>query len=73
MLRQIFGGVTESWKKLHDDLRGFTLPQVLLGRSNQDEMSWTGHVGNVGEMRNTYKVLVMKSEKYRPLGIPGRS
>jgi hypothetical protein len=30
-----------------------TLPQVLLG-----------HVGNIGEMRNTCKVFVMKSEKH---------
>jgi hypothetical protein len=33
-------------------------------------MTWTGHEGQMGEKRNTYKILVGKSEGKRPLGRP---
>jgi hypothetical protein len=32
----------------------------------------TGHVANMGEMRNTYRTLVGKPERKRPLGRPRR-
>jgi hypothetical protein len=35
-------------------------------------MRWTGHVAGVGEKRNTYRILVGKSEGKRPLGKPRR-
>jgi len=31
---------------------------------------WAGHVAQVGEMRNTYSMLVGKLEGKRPLGRP---
>jgi len=35
-------------------------------------MTWMGHVANMGEMRNAYKILVGKLERCRPLGRPRR-
>jgi hypothetical protein len=31
-------------------------------------MKWAGHIGLMGEIRNTYKILVGKPERPRPLG-----
>jgi len=33
-------------------------------------MRWVGHVACMGEVRNSYKILVRKSEGKRPSGIP---
>jgi hypothetical protein len=33
-------------------------------------MRWMGYVACMGEMRNTYKILVRKLEGKRPLGRP---
>jgi hypothetical protein len=35
-------------------------------------MRWAGHVGCTGEMRNSYNILVGKSEGKRPLRRPRR-
>jgi hypothetical protein len=38
-------------------------------------MRWVGHTVHIGEMRNTYKILVGKPEGKRPLknlGVDGR-
>jgi hypothetical protein len=35
-------------------------------------MRWAGYVISMGEMRNTYKILVGKPEGKRPLGRPKR-
>jgi hypothetical protein len=34
-------------------------------------MRWAGHVTCMGEMRNAYKILVIKPEGKRPHGRPG--
>jgi hypothetical protein len=34
------------------------------------KMRWTGHAACIGEMRNSYIILVRKSEAKRPLGRP---
>jgi hypothetical protein len=31
---------------------------------------WAGHVAHLGEVRNAYKILVIKPEGKRPLGRP---
>jgi hypothetical protein len=33
-------------------------------------MRWAGHVARMGENRNAYRILVVKSEGKRPLGRP---
>jgi hypothetical protein len=35
-------------------------------------MRWTGHVAQIGEKRNMYRLLVGKQEVKRPLGRPRR-
>jgi hypothetical protein len=35
-------------------------------------MRLTGHVAHMGEMRNSYRILVVKLEQNRPLGRPTR-
>jgi hypothetical protein len=35
-------------------------------------MRWAGHVAQIGEKRNAYKILVGKPEGKRPLGRPRR-
>jgi transcription termination factor 2 len=35
-------------------------------------MRWAGHVAQIGEKRNVYRLLVGKSEGKRPLGRPKR-
>jgi hypothetical protein len=35
-------------------------------------MRWAGHVGRIGEKRNSYRLLVGKPEGKRPLGRLGR-
>ena len=44
--------------------------QILYGRSQQGEVRQTGNVTSIGKKRNTYKNLVGKLERRRPLGIP---
>jgi hypothetical protein len=74
VLRRIFGPkrdeVTGGWRKLHNeelhDL--YSLPSVIRIRSSK--MGWAGHVAQMREKRNPYRLLVRKSEGKRPLGRP---
>jgi len=47
-----------------------TLHQILLGWSRK--MGWVGDVAHKGEMRNAYKISVLKCEGKRPLHRPTR-
>jgi hypothetical protein len=77
VLRRIFGpkrdGVTGGWRKLHnEELHGlYSLPsmnRIIKSR----RMRWAGHVAQMGEKRNVYRLLVGKPEGKRPLGRPRR-
>jgi hypothetical protein len=37
---------------------------------NSTKMRWTGQVGQMGEKRNAYRIMVGKPERKRPLGRP---
>jgi hypothetical protein len=37
------------------------------------DMRWAGHVARMGEKKNVYRLLVVKTEGKRPLGRPRRS
>jgi hypothetical protein len=49
-----------SWRRLHneDHLNLYTSQNVKVIKSRR--MRWAGHVARMGEMRNTYKILVRK-------------
>jgi len=75
VLRRIFGPkrdeVTEEWRKLHnakiiDLCFSRNIVRVIISR----KMRWLGHVANMGQRRDVYRVLVGKPEGNRPLGRP---
>jgi hypothetical protein len=73
VLRRIFGPtrdeVTGEWRKLHSgDLHNLYSSPDIIGQIKSRRMRWTGHVVNMGEGRNVYRVLVGKPEGKRPLG-----
>jgi hypothetical protein len=77
VLRRIIGSkrdeVTGGWRKLHnEELRDlYSLPSIIrIFRSRR--MRWEGHVARMGQKRNTYRLLVGKSEGKRPLERPRR-
>jgi len=45
-----------------------TLPRIVMEMKSR--MRWAGHVTRMGEIRDTYKILVGKPEGKRPLGRP---
>jgi hypothetical protein len=75
VLRRIFGPerdeVTGGWRKLHNEqLRDlYSLPSIIRIIKSR-RMSWAGHVAQMGEKRNVYRLLVGKPEGKRPLGRP---
>jgi hypothetical protein len=70
VLRQIFrsrGEVTGGWIKLHDEEihNVFVSPDsIRIIKSRM--LRWVGHVAHMGEVRNSYTVLVRKPEGKRP-------
>jgi hypothetical protein len=77
VLRRIFGPkrneVTEGWRKLHnEELRDLYSSPSIIRIIKSRRMRWAGHVAQMGEKRNTYRLLVGKPEGKRPLGRPKR-
>jgi hypothetical protein len=76
VLRRIFGpkrdGVTRGWRKLHnEELHNlYSLPSII--RIIKSRWMWAGHVAQMEEKRNVYRLLVGKPEGKRPLGRPRR-
>jgi hypothetical protein len=74
VLKRIFGPkrdeVPGEWRKLHNeelhDL--YSSPSII--RIMKMRMRWAGHVAQMGEKRNVYRLLVGKPEGRRPLGKP---
>jgi hypothetical protein len=78
VLRRIFrpkrDEVTGDWRKLHyEELHNLYSPPNIIRMTKSRRMKWAGHVAQVGETRNAYRVLVGKPEGKRPLGRPRRS
>jgi hypothetical protein len=73
VLRRIIGpkmdGVTGGWRKLHnEELHNlYTSPSIVRIITSR-RMRWVGHVAQMGEKRNVYRLLVEKPEGRRPLG-----
>jgi hypothetical protein len=65
--------VTREWKKLHnEELRDLYSSPSIIRIIRLRRMRWVGHVTQMGEKRNTYRLLVGKREGKRPLGRPRR-
>jgi hypothetical protein len=77
VLRRIFGpkreGVTGGWRKLHNkELHNLYSSPSIIRIIKSRRMRWAGHLAQMGEMRNVYRLLVGKAEGKRPLGRPRR-
>jgi hypothetical protein len=70
VLRRIFGPkkdeVTGGWRKLHnEELRDlYSLPSIIRIIKSR-RMRWAGHVAQMGEKRNKYRLLVGEPETTR--------
>jgi hypothetical protein len=75
VLRRIFGPkrgeVMGYWRKLHnEELHNlYSLPSIIRMIKSR-RMTWARHVGQIGEKRNAYRILVGKPEGKIPLGRP---
>jgi hypothetical protein len=77
VLRRIFGPkgdeVTGEWTKLHnEELHNFYSSPSIIRIMKSERMRWMGHVAQMGEKRNSYRLFVGKPEGKRPLGRPRR-
>jgi hypothetical protein len=74
-LRRIFGpkmdGIMGGWRKLHnEELHNLYSWPSIIRIIKLRKMRWAGHVAQMGEKRNVYRLLVGKPEGKRPLGRP---
>jgi hypothetical protein len=77
VLRRIFGPkrdvVTGRWRKQHkEELHNLYSSPSIIRIVKPRRMRWAGHVAQMGEKRNMYRLLVGKPEGKRPLGRPRR-
>jgi hypothetical protein len=72
VLRRLFGRKREavvSWRRLHNvELHNLYASTNVIRVIKSRKMRWAGHVAPMGEMRNAYKILIVKPEGKRPLG-----
>jgi hypothetical protein len=74
-LRSIYGPkrdrVTGRWRKLHnEELHDLYSSPSIIKIIKSRRIRWVGHVAQMGEKRNAYRLLVGKSEGKRQLGRP---
>jgi len=74
VLRRIFGFKREEveggWTRMHnEEHNNLYTSQNIIRVIKSRRMRWMAHVAHIGEMRNSYKILVRKPEEKRPLGI----
>jgi hypothetical protein len=77
VLKRIFGskrdGVTGGWRKLYnEEFHNLYSSPSIIRIIKLRRMRWAGHVAQMGEKRNVYRLLVRKTEEKRPLGRPRR-
>jgi hypothetical protein len=65
--------VTGEWRKLHsEELHILYSSPNIIRQIKSRRMRWVGHVARMEEERKVYRVLMVKPEGKRPLGIPRR-
>ena len=65
--------VTGEWRRLHNkELHALYSSPNIIRVTKSRRLRWAGYVACVGESRGTYRVIVGKPEKRRPLGRPRR-
>jgi hypothetical protein len=65
--------VTREWRKLHnEELHNLCSSPNIIRMIKSRRMRWAGHVAQMGETRNAYRILVEKPEGKSPLGRPRR-
>jgi hypothetical protein len=63
--------MTGWWRKLHnEELHDFPFSPSIIRIMKSRRMRWTGHVAQMGEKRNVYRILIKTSEGNRPTGRP---
>jgi hypothetical protein len=63
--------VTGGWRWLHkEELHNLYSLQSIIRMIKSRRMRFAGHVAQMGEKRNTYRLLIGKPEGKRPLGRP---
>ena len=77
VLRKIFGGkkdrITGEWRKLHNaELHALGSSSNSIRNLKSRQLRWAGHVARMEQYRKTYRVLVGKPERKKPLGRPRR-
>jgi hypothetical protein len=75
VLRRIFelkkDEVAEGWRKLHsEDLCNLHSSPSIMRMIMSRMVRWAGHLAQMGEKRNAYRLLVEKPEGKRPLRRP---
>jgi hypothetical protein len=65
--------VTGGWRKLHnEELHNLYSSPSIIRMIKSRRMRWSGHVAEMGEKRNAYRILVGNPIGKRPLGRPRR-
>jgi hypothetical protein len=77
VVRRTFGPkmdeVTGGWRKLHnEDLHNLYSSPSIIRMMKSRRMRWAGHVAQIGDKRNPYRILMGKSERERLLRSPRR-
>jgi hypothetical protein len=54
--------VTGGWRKLHNEELRDLYSSPSINRMKSRRMRWAGHVAQIGEKRNAYRLLVGKPE-----------
>jgi hypothetical protein len=73
VLRRIFepkrDEVTGGWRKLHnEELHNVHSSPSIIRMIKSRRMRWAGHVAQIGDKRNAYRIFVRKPGGKRPLG-----
>jgi hypothetical protein len=63
--------VIGGWRKLHnEELHDLYCSPNIIRIIKSRRMRWAGHVAQMGEKRNAYRILLGNPERNRPLGRP---